>query len=464
MEAHINTVKSFFENNSIEENILVSIVYPVQNINFKSILNLVQKEDGIFFFGEKPSEEVAILGIDSVYDITIDGNERVTKTADLVSKVEKNFINNWNQFDLSLPLFLGGMKFSVDESNTLWKGFSDSDWFIPKILFIKSKDGYFLMYNFWGSSFYDGSYKFELQKGYDLLDIIDENRSGQISNRIISTNKDNIEEKVSWNEKVNLTLKKIESGEVKKIVLSRQIKFELEKTGSISCIIEKLAERYPKCYVFAYRKNGSVFFGASPEKLAKISEGWIEADALAGSISRSKDHAEDENLAQELLSSEKNLEEQQVVVSFIVNSFSKFCDEIIYEEKPIIRKLPNIQHLWTPIKAKLNSPKSIFAILEEIHPTPAICGVPWTNALYSIKEMETHSRGLFSGMIGWFNFNNEGEFAVAIRSALIKGKTVYAFAGCGIVKGSDPETEFEESELKLKPILSLFENETIYQS
>ena len=78
--------------------------------------------------------------------------------------------------------------------------------------------------------------------------------------------------------------------------------------------------------------------------------------------------------------------------------------------------------------------------------------------------MENHSRGLFSGMVGWFNFSNEGEFSVAIRSALLKDKSVYAFAGCGIVNGSDPDNEFEESELKLKPILSLFENETVYQS
>ena len=464
MEAHLNTVKSFFENNSIEENVLVSIVHPVQNINFKSILNQIQKGNDVFFFGEKPSEGTTILGVGAVYDIAINGNDRVSLTAELVNEVEKNFIHNWGKFNLSLPLFLGGMKFSVDESNELWKGFSDSDWFIPKFLFVKSKDGYFLMHNFMGSSFYDGSYEAELSRAYDLLNTNNQSGTVQANNRIISTNKDNIEEKISWNEKVSRALKKIEVGEVKKIVLSRQIRFELEKNGNMSCIMEKLADRYPKCYVFAYRKNGSIFFGASPEKLAKISDGWIEADALAGSISRSNDETEDEALAQELLSSEKNLEEQQVVVSFIVDSFSKFCDEIVYDKKPIIRKLPNIQHLWTPIRAKLNSPKSIFSILEEIHPTPAICGVPWTNALYSIKEMENHSRGLFSGMVGWFNFNKEGEFAVAIRSALMKDKTVYAFAGCGIVKGSDPETEFEESELKLKPILSLFENETIYQS
>lgn len=463
MKTHLNTVESFIESHTIKENTLLSIVKPIDKINFRSLLNKVQKGNDIFFFSERASEAITILGISSMFDITIYGADRVSKTAETINNVERNFINNWNDYNLSLPLFVGGMKFAVNESDELWNEFSDSDWFIPKFLFIGLKNKFYLAYNFSGKSFHDRRCEEELKRAYNLSALVDESIKPEKINGIISTNKDSIEEKINWNEKVKLALRKIEAGEVQKIVLSRQIEFELEKSGNISRIVEKLAERYPQCYIFAYGKNGSIFFGASPEKLAKISNGWAEADALAGSISRSDDPIEDDNLAQALLSSEKNLEEQQVVVSFIVDSFSKFCDEIIYEDKPIIRKLPNIQHLWTPIKAKLNTPKSIFAILEEIHPTPAICGVPWTSALYSIKEMENHSRGLFSGMVGWFNFNMEGEFAVAIRSALMKDRLVYAFAGCGIVKGSDPDSEFEESELKLKPILSLFENETIYQ-
>jgi len=179
---------------------------------------------------------------------------------------------------------------------------------------------------------------------------------------------------------------------------------------------------------------------------------------LAGSISRGKTSAEDDSLADTLLNSKKDLAEQDIVVSFIKDSFERFCDNVVYEKNPIIRKLPNIQHLWTPIKGKINPNESIFSVLKELHPTPAICGVPWSKARDSIIEMEPHNRGLFSGMIGWFNLKNEGEFAVAIRSALLKDKTIHAFAGCGIVTGSDPEVEYAESELKLKPIISLFES------
>jgi menaquinone-specific isochorismate synthase len=226
--------------------------------------------------------------------------------------------------------------------------------------------------------------------------------------------------------------------------------------------LKNLANNYPRCYIFAYAKNESIFFGASPEKLAKISDGWVEADALAGSTPRGKDRAEDEKLAGELLRSSKNLNEQNAVVEFITNSFSSFTEQIFFDEKPKIRKLSNIQHLWTPIKAKLKPGNTIFSILKEIHPTPAICGVPWTSALDFIRATEGYNRGLYAGIIGWFNFEQQGEFAVSIRSALLKNTELYAFAGCGIVEGSDPEQEFEETELKLKPILSLFDNEKIY--
>ncbi|MDX1701849.1 MAG: chorismate-binding protein, partial [Melioribacteraceae bacterium] len=102
---------------------------------------------------------------------------------------------------------------------------------------------------------------------------------------------------------------------------------------------------------------------------------------------------------------------------------------------------------------------SVFDLLMKVHPTPAIGGDPWKVAKDFILEIEPHDRGLYSGNIGWFNFNGNGEFAVGIRTALITRNHLYAYAGCGIVEGSEAEAEFDESEIKLKPILSLFSEE-----
>jgi menaquinone-specific isochorismate synthase len=119
-------------------------------------------------------------------------------------------------------------------------------------------------------------------------------------------------------------------------------------------------------------------------------------------------------------------------------------------------KLENIQHLKTKFEGVLFKDKFFFDLINELQPTPAVCGFPKEEAYKFILENETYERGLYSGITGWFNLYDEGEMAVAIRSALIKGNKLHAFAGCGIVEGSDPVAEYEETEIKLKPIFSIF--------
>ena len=130
---------------------------------------------------------------------------------------------------------------------------------------------------------------------------------------------------------------------------------------------------------------------------------------------------------------------------------------------PQTLSLPNIQHLWTIIRAKYVQDFKILDLLRKLHPTPAICGAPWKIAQNFIIDNEKHDRGFYSGNICWFNFNGNGEFAVGIRTAILKSKQLNVYAGCGIVEGSEARIEFEESEIKLKPILSLFSNEKVYQ-
>jgi len=133
-------------------------------------------------------------------------------------------------------------------------------------------------------------------------------------------------------------------------------------------------------------------------------------------------------------------------------------DKVEIDKNPIVKKLPNIQHLQTSVTGKLKSKDLIFKIISSLFPTPAVCGIPKEQSLKMIEKTEDFDRGLFAGVIGWFNADNYGEFFVTIRSALVKDNKLYAYAGCGIVEGSDPKEEYEETQLKLKPILSLFNN------
>jgi menaquinone-specific isochorismate synthase len=314
---------------------------------------------------------------------------------------------------------------------------------------------------------FNGSELHLLEKKFkERIKILDFNNGTYIKNGfdLSEPPEEKPEDLESWTAKINAALDEISNGHISKVVLSRRVEKDLDESPSLQRIINKLKEDYKGCYIFAYKKNGSAFIGASPEKLLSFNNTHIETDALAGSIKRGANDFEDSELEIKLLNDSKNLREYGEVVKFVMNAIQPFSKNINYFEKPFIKKLPNIQHLWTPIKAELNNAEDIEEIVKRLHPTPAICGTPREIALELISEIEDYPRGLFSGIIGWYNFDTQGEFAVAIRSALLKNKKLYAFAGCGIVDGSIPQEEFEETKLKLKPILSIFENEKIYQS
>ncbi len=453
-------------NDSKKKN-LFSFAYQIETINFELLISNLQQSSITFFYWQKPDENQTIIAIDSLLQFEEYGEKRTELSQKQIEKWKNDYFSNLNQFDLDcIPLFLGGMKFSPEgySQNGIWSNYADSDWFIPKNLLVRRDGNYYFIFNGIYQTGSESSITEEFEKNKLILNALISNKSISENEFVEFSNLHDENERSEWINKVNAALKEISIGDYSKIVLSRRVELSLSGQSNLFGKLKILAEDYPKCYIFAYRKDDSIFFGASPEKLAKIKNGWVEADALAGSTQRGKSEDEDKRLADELLLSKKNLSEQNAVVDFITNSFSGFSDEIVYEEKPIIRKLSNIQHLWTPIKAKLKEGHTIFSILKEIHPTPAICGVPWSGALDFIKSTEGYQRGLYAGIVGWFNFDEEGEFAVSIRSGLLKENKLYAFAGCGIVEGSDPQAEFEETELKLKPILSLFPDEKVIQS
>lgn len=416
----------------------------------------------IYYYFNKPEESKGFAACGSLLSVNVNSKNRMIETGAEVEAVMNKFASNWQDYGITdAPLFVGGMKFASGNKCETWNDYDDSDWFVPQVVYYTERERSFAIFNFDLSE--DGK-ETATKKINRVISAL-----GKKGNESTHTNGHTKLTELSandydiWEERIYSLLELIAEKRVQKVVLSREVEFAIEGTVSIKYLLNKLTERYPDCFVFAFRKNESVFLGASPERLAKISDGWVEADALAGSIPRGETEQEDEKLASDLLHSKKNLSEQDAVVKFIIDSVKEFSDEIIFTSTPNIRKLRNIQHLWTPIRAKLKRNKSLFDILKGMHPTPAICGVPWATALMYIKAHEEHNRGLYAGVTGWFNHLTQGEYIVAIRSALIKRDKLYAYAGCGIVEGSDAELEYEETKLKLKPILSLFSYENTYK-
>jgi menaquinone-specific isochorismate synthase len=191
----------------------------------------------------------------------------------------------------------------------------------------------------------------------------------------------------------------------------------------------------------------------------KVTDTIAEVESVAGSAPRGDKSESDNELEKYLRSSEKNHKEHLFVSDFISDILIKYSNDVRIIEEKQIRKLDNIQHLITKISAVLNTKENIFELIDSMFPTPAVCGVPKVEVIELIRTLEKHDRGLYSGLVGVFDFEGNCELAVSIRSALVKGNRVTAFAGAGLLKNSNPEEEFLETNLKLNTILSLFENE-----
>jgi menaquinone-specific isochorismate synthase len=256
----------------------------------------------------------------------------------------------------------------------------------------------------------------------------------------------------TWNEQVRAATDRISMGGLRKVVLAQALEIDLETVLEIPNILERLRRTYPDCYRFLIEPtNAAGFFGAPPERLVSLSGREVETEALAGSVARGDTPENDHELMVSLLESEKLRHEQGVVVDTIREQLEPLGD--VRVDDRTVRKLATIQHLRTPIRADLAEDEHVLSIVEALHPTPAVGGLPPETAWETIRETETFERGWYAAPVGWFDAAGDGEFAVAIRSGVANEDTVTLFAGNGIVADSDPDEEWEEVQLKYRPIL-----------
>ncbi|MGA7721325.1 MAG: isochorismate synthase [Ignavibacteriaceae bacterium] len=438
-------------------NLLVSYVTIINDFNvFERINHLTKSYERSFYF-EKPDENFFILGADEALIISENGERRFTAIDKRIKGLKGSFINNWGTTNVKdIPLFLGGMKFMTDHNDTDWQDYDDSTWFIPEIMILCAQEQKYLFFNF----NIQGTLDKEIVKKFRVkLEkfLKPENSKEKLSvQKILNSNGDSPKDKKKWKQLVEEALERISENHIEKVVLARKVELNLASELDFNSIIAKLRNNHPNCSIFIYHHGRSSFFGATPELLAKFSGSKIEIDVLAGSAPRSKNSEEENELEKSLLADHKNLHEHDIVTDHIKRTLNKSTENLNIEKQYSIKKLANIQHIWSRISAFLPPTCSMMNLLKELYPTPAICGFPKETALHFIKKSENFRRGLYSGIIGWFNLEENGEFVVALRSALAINNKIIAFAGNGIVDDSNPETEFKETELKLKTILSLF--------
>jgi menaquinone-specific isochorismate synthase len=454
-----NTSDDLSENLSDPKKVFFSYAAKISPLKFTLLLeHFVNIAEDVFYYSE-PDSKISFLSFEILnrQSFSFDNYESL---AEEISILKNKLVSNHSDYEkIKLPIFLTSVKFPVKKDSEEWSDFNDIDFIVPKIILFQNSGTCFIIANFFSESFshhenFNEFLESETELIYNLENRLQEASEDRTSLRDINVNN----EFENWKNKIESVIDEIKREKIDKVVIARRVENIITTSINWQKIMGDLNLRFPTCTNFLYKSGKSIFFGSTPEILIKYSGNTFSTEALAGSIKRGINPDQDKQLEEELLKSDKNKVEHEAVIDYIKKSIFNYVDEVEVVKNPVVKKLPNIQHLQTSVTGTLKSKDLIFKIISSLFPTPAVCGIPKEQSLKMIEKTENFDRGLFSGVIGWFNADNYGEFFVTIRSALVKDDKLFAYAGCGIVEGSDAEEEFEETQLKLKPILSLFNN------
>ncbi|MBI2419137.1 MAG: chorismate-binding protein [Ignavibacteriales bacterium] len=344
-----------------------------------------------------------------------------------------------------LPILFSGKLFNRLENDRLWSDFA-AEWLIPEYVFYTTGNHSCLLCINCNNTLPVRILNESTNKNFVFFD---GNHTKQETLDFFSNC-----DLAAFTESINIIHSEISAGRVSKAVLSRKQTAALA-APDFSWFLSSL-DRFPATHRFLFKSGTSVFSGASPELLLTLRNNVLVTEALAGTSARGKDDAEDADLTARLLADEKELLEHKIVTDYITSILGKYSDNVTNSTQPGIKKLASLQHLWTPIKAELPAPEKIFAILDELFPTPATCGYPLRESFELINRLENYSRGLYCGAITWTDGTGNVDSFIPLRSALFTKKDVHIFSGGGIVAASEAVAEFEEMQKKADSIKSLF--------
>lgn len=257
-----------------------------------------------------------------------------------------------------------------------------------------------------------------------------------------------------WRKRVSTAIARLETGEVDKVVLARDVIATATDEIDPRWVLRQLSEQYPTCWTFFVRG----MIGATPEMLLRSEKGLVTSRVLAGTIQRTGNDEADLAHAATLARSSKDLEEHEYSVRSVADALAPVCDSMNVPDAPFVLHLPNVMHLASDVTGALRSGvagTSSLDLAAALHPSAAVCGTPTSKADTAIAEIEGMDRDRYAGPVGWIDANGDGEWGIALRSGVLDSddpRRMRLFAGCGIMPASDPQTELDESEAKLQPM------------
>ncbi|MEW9051974.1 MAG: isochorismate synthase [Neobacillus sp.] len=438
----------------LKKPILVSEVHKVDTINPLSFFNIGRDNFlGERFFWKDPKGEMVLIGLGISKQIQSDqATDRFFHVEEKWRSFVKDSIihNPYKETGIG-PVMFGGFSFDPQKSKTeLWSKYADSLFHIPKYMLTIIGGHTFLTTNIVCTQ-NDNHRLFEkvIVERTQLLSTLD-SRNEIKPTRLIEQKEIFPNE---WKQTVENVVSDLKAGPLKKVVLARELRLYFEKAIMVESVLDNLSCQQQDSFIFVFESNGDSFVGATPERLVKKHGDQVFSTCLAGSISRGKTEEEDRILGQSLLTDQKNLIEHSYVVEMIKEALEESCSEMILPDRPQLMKIRDIQHLYTPVIGKCHEDASLLLLVERLHPTPALGGLPKQEAVEKIRQVESLDRGFYASPLGWVDYRGNGEFSVSIRSGLIQGKEASLFAGCGVVADSDPESEYLETSLKFRPML-----------
>lgn len=434
---------------------------PIADLDFLAVFAAADQEER--FFGQRPNRHQAFVALGCAAQIIAEGPERFATCSREATQLFKDAVlTDYGELAEERPLLLGGFSFNsfAPALDSPWAGFPAARLVLPQLLITRNASAQddeqiTVSLSLHATIGIDNDLQEECNALLRRVRWLEETLEHPIATpKQASIDSTRETSEAHYVESVSKALDSISRGDLEKVVVARSCTVQSKESFDPSLVLGNLRRNYPSCFIFAASRSGISFLGATPERLLALRGNKIHSGPLAGSTPRGKDPAEDEALARRLFESKKEQAEHAVVVRAIQNALQPFCTNLQLPEAPEILQLTDIQHLYTPIQGELDKPKSILDILGQLHPTPAVAGSPHAEAMKWLAENEGLERGWYAGPIGWMNDRGEGDFAIALRAALLRNHEAHLNAGAGIVDGSVPESEFAETRLKMRAALS----------
>ncbi len=407
-------------------------------------------------FFERPSRGLSMVGIGSLWRVDCAGEGRFEKASSAwKSLLARTIVSDRDAPPFPGPVVFAGFAFDTPANPANhWLSFGQGRLVLPKIFIVSKGNLSWLTLNLMAGKKSEGTLKQRVDEAFCLLDgsskgvgALPEPQAGSLAE---DSNENESPE--SWKRAVFTAVQKIREGTLQKVVLARQVRMRQEGRISPTLALDRMRQGFVECTLFAFLEDEACFLGATPERLVSLYDGsHVLLSCLAGSAGRGLDCEEDLRLKEGLLSDRKNRLEHALVVDAIIKALTPLCSELTLSPSPSPAYIRNIQHLHTLVLGTLKrKPANVLDLIDLLHPTPAVGGLPKEKALWLIRTLEGFDRGWYSGPVGWLDGSGDGEMFVAIRSALLSGNEALLYAGCGIMADSDPKAELEESRLKLE--------------